>query len=189
MNLVEPALEAPSPLLWGVVTLAWGLAFLSVVVGRNLTRSITAAVAALFALAFLFFTTLSRMPTGLALSSGVGLGAIVALVVATLVLMLVQLFGWMLVDVDRDHLPPTDRGTWLARSLAFLIVGGALVLLGRGLSAAFARTSAAVPEILASVEGPPALSTVRDFAILAGLVLASALLASLMLLREDGEER
>jgi hypothetical protein len=158
-------------------------------------------VAALVTLALVFFMTLSRMPTGLALSSGVGLAAFVALVVAALALMLVQLFGWMLVDVDRDHLPSTDAGTLLARSLAFLIVGCGLVLLGRGVSAAFASRTEAMPGILAAVDTGVTpgilaavdtgvtLGTVRDFAILAGLTLSASLLASLMLLRDDGEER
>ncbi len=169
------------------VLCVWGFAFVSVVVGRNLTRSIAAAVASLGALAFLFLTELSRMPAALALGSSVGLAAIAAIVVATLVLALVQLFGWMLVDVDRDHLPPTDRGTWLARSLAFLIVGGGLVLLGRALADSFRDVGFGPREVL--VAERLAEASARDFAVLAGLALSAVLLASLMLLRDDGEER
>jgi len=189
MNVSDAVPSVSSLPLVLAMGVAWLLALVSVAVGRNLTRSIAAAVGSLVTLALVFFTTLSRMPTGLALSSGVGLGSFVALVVATLVLMLVQLFGWMLVDVDRDHLPATDRGTRLARSLAFLVVGGGLVLLGWGVSAAFAERTTVTPGILAAVDAGIPLGTVRDFAILAGLALSASLLASLMLLRDDGEER
>lgn len=165
----------------GIASIA---AFMSVVLGRNLTRSIAAAVVSVAALAF-----------ALVQAEG-GYAAIFALTAAALVLSIVQLFGWMLVDVDRDHLPPTDRGTWLARSLAFVLVGAGLVLLGKGLISEAAamiasnshsgveftfRTSAEVGPLLLGADG--------DFAILIGLALASVLLASLMLLRGDGEER
>ena len=170
-----------------VVCLVWGFALVSVVVGRNLTRSIAAAVASLGALAFLFLGALSRGPSALALGPGVGLAAIAAIIVATLVLSLVQLFGWMLVDVDRDHLPPTDRGTWFARSLAFLIVGGGLGWLGRALDASIRDAGGGPREVFVAERLVEA--SARDFAVLAGLALSAVLLASLMLLRDDGEER
>ena len=165
----------------GIASIA---AFMSVVLGRNLTRSIAAAVVSVAALAF-----------ALVRSEG-GYAAIFALTVAALVLAIVQLFGWMLVDVDRDHLPPTDRGTWLARSLAFVLVGAGLVQLGKGLTseAAAMIASNSYPGVeftfrTSEEVGPLLLGAGGDLAILIGLALASVLLASLMLLRGDGEER
>jgi hypothetical protein len=105
---------------------------------------------------------------------------------------MIQLFGWMLVDVDRDHLPPTDRATWLARSLAFFLLGGGLVLLA---ALALERHDLAPPaeavamatsaEIGALLFGPW-----RDLAVLCGVAISAGLLATLMLLRDDdGEKR
>jgi len=159
-------------------------AFMSVVLGRNLTRSIAAAVVSVAALAF-----------ALVQAEG-GYAAIFALTVAALVLAMVQLFGWMLVDVDRDHLPPTDRGTWLARSLAFVLVGAGLVLLAKGLASEAAAIAASNSHAgvgfslrLSGEVGALLFGAGGDLAILIGLALASVLLASLMLLRGDGEER
>ena len=187
MNGLDVDVASPGFAALVAVGCLWGFALVSVVVGRNLTRSIAAAMASVGALAFLVVDELSRLPMTWGLGSGVGLAAIVALIVATLVLALVQLFGWMLVDVDRDHLPPTDRGTWLARSLAFLMVGGGLVVLGHALSASFEGAAVGPLEVVVASRVPA--SSVRDFAVLAGLALSATLLASLMLLRDDGEER
>jgi NADH:ubiquinone oxidoreductase subunit 6 (subunit J) len=91
--------------------------FAAILAGRNLTRSITAAAISIAGL-------------GIALTaSGAGFVGFFLLSVAAMSLTTIQLFGWMLVDVDRDHLPPTDRVTWIARSLAFLLLGGGLFLL------------------------------------------------------------
>jgi hypothetical protein len=95
----------------------------------------------------------------------------------------------MLVDVDHDHLAPTDRGTRLARSLAVLILGAALVFLGIGVCEQFEWMDPAIREGLSRVQAPAERSRVRDFAVLAGLLLAAGLLASLLVLREEGEER
>ena len=178
---------APDPGSQGAV-LSLGIAsiaaFMSVVLGRNLTRSVAAAVVSVAALAF-----------ALVQAEG-GYASIFALTVAALVLSILQLFGWMLVDVDRDHLPPTDRGTWLARSLAFVLVGAGLILLGKGLASEAAamiasNSHAGVEFTFRTSEevGPLLLGAGGDLAILIGLALASVLLASLMLLRGDGEER
>ena len=164
--------------------IAFVAAFVSVVLGRNLTRSVAAAVVSVAALAF-----------ALVQAEG-GYAAIFALTVAALVLAVLQLFGWMLVDVDRDHLPPTDRGTWLARSLAFVLVGAGLILLGRGFASEVATFP--VPDSAGAVElartsseeiGVLLFGMGGDLAILIGLALSSVLLASLMLLRGDGEGR
>ncbi len=166
-----------------VALAAAGLAaFASVVLGRNLTRSIFAAGASLAAL-------------GLALvTAGGGYPAWFALAGATLALALVQLFGWMLVDVDRDHLPPTDGLTALARGIAFLLLGGGIAVLGLGLVDAGTG-------LVASEVAPKGLSAEGDFvgkrffgsleeeASLVGLLLAATLLASLMLLRGEGRNR
>ena len=159
-------------------------ALMSVVLGRNLTRSIAAAVVSIAALAF-----------ALVKAEG-GYASIFALTVAALALAIVQLFGWMLVDVDRDHLPATDWGTWLARSLAFVLVGVGLVLLGEGLASEAAamisaNSHAGVDFTFRASEEVGALlfGAGGDLAVLVGLALASVLLGSLMLLRGDGEER
>jgi hypothetical protein len=189
MNFSLTASEPPWVAIWLAVGLAWCLPAFSVLAGRNLSRSITASLLSLLPIGFLVSGALPREAGEGTSTLSVGLGAGVALVVVSLALVLIQLFGWMLTDVDHDHLSPTDRGTRLARSLAVLILGGGLTLLGSGLSDFFA-----VPGLPALKEGMPSrvgpgLSGVQDFAILAGLTLAAALLASLMLLRDGGEER
>ena len=93
------------------LSLALLSAFASVVLGRNLARSITAGVLAVAGLSIAL------------VSANAGFVGLVVMTIAALVLATIQLFGWMLVDVERDHLPPTDRATWLARSLAFLLLG------------------------------------------------------------------
>ena len=154
-------------------------AFAAVLTGRNLTRSVTAAAISIGGLAVALT------------SAGAGFMGFFVLITAALVLMTLQLFGWMLVDVDRDHLPPTDRATWLARSIAFLLLGGGLALLAKSLveesawASARALLEGATPaEIGALVFGPW-----RDLSTLCGIVLAAGLLATLMLLRDDTEYR
>lgn len=178
---------APDPGSQGAIFslgIAFIAAFISVVLGRNLTRSVAAAVVSVAALTF-----------ALVQAEG-GYAAIFAVIVAALVLAIVQLFGWMLVDVDRDHLPPTDWGTWLARSLAFVLVGFGLVLLGKGLISEAAAMSVSISHAVmdSTFSGSEEVGALLfgeggDLAILIGLALASVLLASLMLLRGDGEER
>jgi hypothetical protein len=162
------------------LTVGLSAAFASVVSGRNLTRSIAAGAVSIAGL-------------GIALiSSEAGFVGFFVLTIGALVLAMIQLFGWMLVDVDRDHLPPTDRATWLARSLAFFLLGGGLVLLA---ALALERHDLAPPaeavamatsaEIGALLFGPW-----RDLAVLCGVAISAGLLATLMLLRDDdGEKR
>lgn len=165
--------------------LAFVAAFASVVLGRNLTRSIFAAVLVLGLLAVVFVAT------------GEGYAALFAVMLAGLALATIQLFGWMLVDVDRDHLPATDRGTWVARSLAFVLLGGGLVLL----ALALLDEGSLVPTLGTSAPQAPAESMAstaelgrrffgpwRDLATLCGLTIAAGLVASLMLLRDEGED-
>ncbi|MAG29974.1 MAG: hypothetical protein CL908_03655 [Deltaproteobacteria bacterium] len=151
-------------------------AFASILLGRNLTRSLVAAYVFIGALgvALLF--------------AGAGFMAFVIGILGALMLAALQLFGWMLVDVDRDHLPATDRPTWLARSLAFLLVGLALALLVAGaLAGGELATAAGRP----ATRDPMAIGRLLfgplgDVTMLVGLAVAAGLLASLLLLRDDG---
>jgi hypothetical protein len=147
--------------------------FSAIVLGRNLTYSIAAAGIAVLALAIAL------------LASGVGFIALFVAIPFGLILSLVQLFGWMLVDVDRDHVPPTDRVTAFARSLAFLLLAGGLL----GLLLMVGPLQGGEPEAL-SAPGPVGIGVLllgpwRDLSTLFGLVMAAALLASFMLLRDE----
>jgi hypothetical protein len=160
------------------LVVALGCALAAIVLGRNLTRSIVGGMAFLAALTFAM------------LIGGAGFLAMVVAILGGLMLGTLQLFGWMLVDVDRDHLPPTDRPTWFARGIAFVLFGGGLALLvgavfhGGGFSLEGARIPAATPaEVGAFLFGP-----LRDATILMGLTIAASLLAVLLLLQDDGEK-
>lgn len=172
----------------GAVVLSLGLAcvagLVSVVLGRNLTRSVFAAGVALVGL-------------GIALVDA-GYPAYFALASATLGLGLLQLFGWMLVDVDRDHLPPTDRLTGFARSVAFLLLGGGIVVLGLALvhsdPAIVASSSPPLAPVGADLRdvigaGNRFFGPLQEGATLVGVLFAATLLAALMLLRDEGEGR
>jgi len=160
--------------------IAFASAFAAVILGRNLTRSIFAAVIALAALA------------GSLIAVDAGFAALSAITISALILATLQLFGWMLVDVDRDHLPPTDRATWFARSLAFVLMGGALALLAfvvrdsELLDAASANTHVVLDT---GALGELFFGAWRDLAILVGLAIPAGLLATLMLMRGEGEGR
>lgn len=159
--------------------LLWGSALAAVALGRNLTRSIGAGV--------VFIGLLGLM----LLQAGAGFLALVVAILGALMLATIQLFGWMLVDVDRDHLPATDRGTGLARGLAFVIVGLGLALLvgfavsGGELAPATERMPLGEPmDIGRLLFGP-----LREITWLVGFAIAAGLLASLLLLRDDGRAR
>jgi NADH:ubiquinone oxidoreductase subunit 6 (subunit J) len=121
------------------------------------------------------------------LFAGAGFVGLVVVILATLWLGVIQLYGWMLVDVDRDHLSATDRPTSLARAIAFLLLAGGLALL-------FA-SAASVGDLTASVRsGLPMDSTgiglllfghLEELAPLLGFLVAGGLLATMLLLQDD----
>jgi NADH:ubiquinone oxidoreductase subunit 6 (subunit J) len=166
-----------------VVLLALTISVLSglaaILLGQNLTRSIAAVGVSIVGLAVAM------------LAAGAGFLALMVTTVAALILISIQLFGWMLVDVDRDQLPSTDRMTWLARCLAFLLLGGGLLFLGWGAETQGLLRSPAkpVPFATPAIMGGAFFGPWKDLAALAGLVLSGGLLATLMLLRDDGENR
>lgn len=171
-----------TPLLVATLVFACLAAFASVVLGRNLTRSIFAAGASLAALGLVL------------IESGGGYPAWFALAGTGLAFALVQLFGWMLVDVDRDHLPRTDGLTALARGLSFVLLAGGIALLGL----AFAQADLAPVAATNAARGLAAdggfvgdrfFGSLQEGASLVGLLLAATLLASLMLLRGEGRNR
>lgn len=152
-------------------------AFCAVALGRNLTRSLVSGTVFVSALSFML------------LIAGAGYLSFVVAMLAALTLVLLQLFGWMLVDVDRDHLPAVDRPTRIARGLAFALFGGGLLMffvaarldgefaiLGRPLSIASSA------EIGAFLFGP-----LREFVFQVGLAIGASLLAAQLLLRDDGK--
>ncbi len=156
----------------GLLAALWAVA--SVVLGRNLTRSVMSGYA------FLGLLCLAL------LAAGAGFLASVIGISATLALASIQAFGWMLVDVDRDHLAPTDPGTWMARGLAFALLGGGLVWLGVWLVPELAERSGHAPP------GPRALGEMlfgrqAGAVLLLGLAMAAALLAARLLLRDEEE--
>jgi NADH:ubiquinone oxidoreductase subunit 6 (subunit J) len=156
---------------------AFVAALLSVVLGRHLTRSLFAAVCAVVAVGAAL------------LSVGAGFAALAATTLLGLALATIQLFGWMLVDADRDPLEPPDAATWIARGLAFGMLAGGFGLLLSALS----PSGVIEPVSLDSRGGAAALGalffgTWRDLAAISGLALGAGLLAALMLLRDDGRE-
>ena len=160
------------------LVVALASAFAAIVLGRNLTRSLVAGTVFVAALGFSL------------LVSGAGVLSLVIVILAALMLSLLQIFGWMLVDVDRDHLPPTDRPTWIARSLAFLLFGGGLFLL---MASAFLAGEFSITEARIALGSPAEIGVflfgpLRDATILIGLTIAASLLAVLILLQDDGEK-
>jgi len=163
------------------MSLALASAFAAIVFGRNWTRSLAAGFGFIAAL-------------GLSLLlAGSGFLGLVVVILGAMMLGVIQLFGWMLVDVDRDHLPPTDRPTSIARGAAFGLLGGGLALLFREafLAGEFAWTAQGVEGlVLADPVGTIGLGLLlfgplRDLVILLGFVIAASLLATLLLLQDD----
>ena len=162
-------------------------AFIAIVLGRNLTRSIAAG-----------FSSIAFLGLALALA-GSGFLGLVVVILSALMLGSIQLFGWMLVDIDRDHIPPTDRPTALARGIAFLLLGVGLALLfwnllGTGEFAVEGRSVAELGRVTQSGEEVPAGMTglgsvffgpMRDLVTLLGFAIAAGLLATLLLLQEE----
>jgi hypothetical protein len=166
---------------------AWLAAFAAIVLGRNLTRSLSAA-----------YVFLAGLIVALALV-GSGYGAWVLVIGAGATLALVQVFGWMLVDVDQDHLPPTESGTIVARGLAFLVLAAAsaaLVFFAReelalGVDApapAFVEIAGGAGIDAADV-GRALFSGLQPQLILLGLAIGAGLLAALLLLRDEPDTR
>lgn len=159
---------------------AWLGAFAAIVLGRNLTRSLSAA-----------YVFLVGLVMTLALS-GSGYGAWVLVLGAGGTLALVQVFGWMLVDVDQDHLPPTEPGTIAARGLAFLVLAvasAALVFFARAELALGVDVDAGAAGVGAADVGRALFAGLQPQLILLGLALAAGLLAALLLLRDDPDEQ
>ncbi|HIF94441.1 MAG: hypothetical protein ABGX04_07450 [Myxococcales bacterium] len=150
-------------------------AFVSIVVGRNLTRQIAAAFVFVAAMAFTL------------LFAGSGFVGHAVMILATLSLGIIQLFGWMLVDVDRDHLPATDRPTSLARAIAFLFLAGGLALLIDSVSAVGEFTPFAPHGFLIDSAGIGRLlfGPLQELVQLLGFLIAGGLLATMLLLQDD----
>jgi len=164
-------------MVWLLLAMALLAALVSVVLGRNLTRSLVAGHAALAALVLALVL------------AGVGYLALVVPILGGLALATLQLFGWMLVDVERDHLPPTDRPTAIARGLAFLLLVSALALLiDHAISLGSFEMTQASPRYASPQEiGVLFFGPMREVATLVGITLAAGLLTMLLLTRNEGE--
>lgn len=152
--------------------IAWLLAGAAILLGGNLTRSV------LIGYAFVFSLCLAL------LVAGAGFIAVVVSIVSAIGLASIQVFGWMLVDVDRDHLAPTDSPTWVARALAFALLGGALSILGFAILPELREPEAPV-SMSAAALGQVFFGPLGGAAALLGLAIAAALLAAMLLLRDE----
>jgi hypothetical protein len=168
-------------LIEGAIVFALVCALAAVLLGEVLTRSIVAASAAIAAF-------------GLAgLAAGSAVVALSIVVVGLLSLAIVQLFGWMLVDVDHDHLPRLSLRTASARGLALAVFAAGLGLLGRAALRRGELVPVAAPaDRLESVD-PGALGgfffgTGAELPAVLGCLLAAALLTALCLLRDEGTD-
>ena len=152
--------------------LVWLLALAAIVLGRNLTRSVM--------IGYVFVGGLCIV----LLVAGAGFLAVIVSIVSVIGLASIQAIGWMLVDVNRDHLPPTDAPTWIARALAFAMLGAGLVLL-----VGVIGPELATPHVFATAEsallGRALFGPLGGAAALLGLAIAAALLATMLLLRDD----
>jgi len=157
----------------GVAALASALA--AIVLGRNLTRSVAAG-----------YAFIAWMVLALAMA-GAGFLAWIVAIGASVTLASVQIFGWMLVDVDRDHLPPTERATVWARGLAFVLLGGGMALLVYFAAGELGDSSRPFMLVRASEVGAALFGRLREEAILLGLAIGAALLATQLLLHAEGD--
>ena len=163
--------------LCAVLMIALATAFGAIVLGRNLTRSLASG-----------FVSMAAIGLALLIAES-GFLSFVVVILGAVALATLQLFGWMLVDFDRDHLPSTDRPTWIARGLAFILLGGGLSLLA---VAAIDRGELDSTVTSAVVAGPREIGlllfgSLQDVAVLLGFAVAASLLAALLLLNDDGE--
>lgn len=127
------------------------------------------------------------------LAAGGGVVALCFAVVALVWLAILQLFGWMLVDVDHDHLPRLAARTVLARvaALACLACGFAWcvrVALRTGQLEPVRAIGGDAPGFDPVSLGAHFIGRGSDLALLLGLLLAAGLLAALGLLRDEGSE-
>ena len=161
-------------------------ALAAVLLGEVLTRSIVAASAALAAF-------------GLAcLAAGGGVVALCIVIVGLLSLSIVQLFGWMLVDIDHDHLPRVSLRTASARGLALACFAAGLALLGREtlrrgelvfVPASGERLAGFDPGALgAFFFGSISLGSIGALPGVLGCLIAAGLLTALCLLRDEGTD-
>jgi len=163
--------------LWaGLLSFSLAMAFLAVALGRNLTRSLTAG--------YVFLATLA----GVMVLAGAGVLAWVLAIVATVALAMLQVFGWMLVDVDRDHLPPTEGATRVARGIAFLLLGGGMATLAVGSRGELVGAPGPIPVVSIAEIGAALFGALPAEAMLLGLAIAASLLTTLLLLRDPGGE-
>jgi TRAP-type C4-dicarboxylate transport system permease small subunit len=168
-------------LIEAALVLGLASALAAVVLGQVLTRSVVAGHVAIAAF-------------GLAgLAAGGGVVALCFAIVGLLALAIVQLFGWMLVDVDHDHLPPLLRRTRGARGLALVVFAAGLVVLSR--EALRRGELAAAPALVepASPFDPRALGAFffgahSELAAVLGCLLAAGSLTALSLLRDEGAD-
>ncbi len=151
-------------------------AMLAIVLGRNLTRSVVAGFAMIAGLVF-----------ALLIARG-GYFGLVVVSLGALMLSAIQLFGWMLVDVDRDHLAKMDFGTAFARSLAFAVFGLALSLLGYFLwtEGELRLGEETLRWVDARAVGFALFGELGELVTMLGFAIAGALLSSILLLRDDG---
>lgn len=167
-------------MLFFSLALSLGSAFVAVVFGQVLSRAVIAGHVAVAAL-------------GLAgLAAGGGLTALALVVFGLLWLALLQLIGWMLVDVDHDHLPALRARTLLARGLALaLFAFGQLAFLRTALRrSAFGRPGESTAPIPLEPDALGAFFIGRgsEVAVVLGLLLAASLLTALRLLRDEESE-
>ena len=160
--------------LVAIGSLAWLLGVAAIVLGRNLTRSVMIG----YAFVGCLFIAL--------LLAGAGFLAVIVSIVSAIGLASIQAIGWMLVDVDRDHLAPTDTPTWIARALAFAMLGAGLVLLALAIGPELATTQVFEPAESALL-GRTLFGPLGGAVALLGLAIAAALLATMLLLRDDEE--
>lgn len=154
----------------GCITIVFAGA--AVLLGSNLTRSVMIGYAFVGALCLAL------------LVAGAGYLAIVVSIVCAIALASIQVFGWMLVDVDRDHLAPTDGPTWVARGLAFVLLGGGLSILVMALAPELAAEASRGPLDVGAL-GELFFGRLGGAALLLGIAVAAALLATMLLLRTD----
>lgn len=170
-----------SLLVEGALLVALVSALLAVVLGQVLTRSVLAGHAAMAALGLAF------------LAAGGGVLALCFVLFGLVWLAILQLFGWMLVDVDRDHLAAPAWRTVAARLAALAVFGAGLAHIGRRALSSGQLDGRLAPGEQSVAIDPTALGGLflgagSELALLVGLLLAAGLLTALWLLRDEGPE-